>query len=146
MQKLPLTLKPGKLKQILMLILNLGFVILGVNLLEKNLWIAILNIVLFGLGLIISVVSMLPNASMLYIDERGIEMTALFRKTFIPWQAVQNFSTRRVVFFKQVFFNLDESLINDKTKRKQGVFPDNYGMKAQELAELLNSYKNQILK
>ena len=86
------------------------------------------------------------SVNSMYIDERGIEMTALFRKTLIPWQAVQNFSTRRVVFFKQVFFNLDESLINDKTKRKQGVFPDNYGMKAQELAELLNSYKNQILK
>ena len=80
MQKLPITLKPGKFKQILMLVINVSFVILGITLLEKNLWIAILNIFLFGLGLIISVVSMLPNASMLYIDERGIEMTLYLEK------------------------------------------------------------------
>lgn len=143
MQKLPITLKPGKIKQFLLLTINLTFVIMGINLLKTNLWIAVVNLVLFGFGLVISIVSMLPKSSFLYLDESGILMSTLYRKTFIPWRAVKSFTTKWVVFNKLVVFDLDENLADEKLKRKQGGFPDTYGMSAQKLANLLNEYKNQ---
>lgn len=144
MQNLPITLKPSKIKHIILLLFSIGFVISGILLLDKNLWIAILNMVFFGMCSIIFAINIFPNSSYLKIDEKGIEMKNLFRSTLIPWQAVKGFRAKSVVFNKLVVFDLDEHLPDEKLKRKQGGFPDTYGMSAQKLANLLNEYKAKL--
>jgi hypothetical protein len=142
MQNLPLILKPGKIKSVLFILISITFIVLGITLLEKNMFIAVLNIVFFGICLLIFLINFVPNASYLKIDERGIEMKTLFRTTFIPWQAVSGFKTKYILVNKMVTFDIDEKLLeNSKMKSKTGAFPDTYGMSAKNLAELLNEYK-----
>ncbi|CAD7801972.1 hypothetical protein CHRY9390_00854 [Chryseobacterium aquaeductus] len=142
MQNLPLILKPGKIKNTILLLISIGFVSMGISLLEKNLWIAVLNIVFFGFCLVIFLINMIPGSAYLKIDERGIEMKNLFRITFIPWQAVSGFKTKSIFINKMVTFTIDKKLLeNSKMKGKTGAFPDTYGMSAKNLANLLNYYK-----
>ncbi|WP_435523467.1 PH domain-containing protein [Chryseobacterium indoltheticum] len=62
---------------------------------------------------------MIPNASYLKIDERGIEMKNLFKTTSIPWQAVSGFKTKFIFVNKLVTFTIDEKLLeNSKNERK----------------------------
>lgn len=141
MQNVPLILKPGKVKSSILLVISIGFVALGISLLERNMLIAILNIVFFGLCFIVFLLNLIPGSSYLKIDEKGIEMKGLMRKTFIPWQAVNSFGTKWVAFNKLVVFDLNKNLAGGKLKRRQGGLPDTYGMSAARLAELLNEYK-----
>ncbi|SMP30876.1 PH domain-containing protein [Chryseobacterium profundimaris] len=141
MQNLPLILKPGKVKSSILLVISIGFVALGISLLESNMLIAIVNIVFFGLCFIVFLLNLIPGSSYLKIDEKGIEMKNLFRTTFIPWQAVDSFNAKWIAFNKLVVFDLNKTLAGEKLKRRQGSFPDTYGMSAAKLAELLNEYK-----
>ncbi|MCD0453868.1 PH domain-containing protein [Chryseobacterium sp. LC2016-27] len=142
MQNSPLILKPSKIKSIILILISIGFISLGIKLLEKNMLIAVLNIFFFGICLIIFIINMIPNSPYLKIDEKGIEMKNLFRITFIPWQAVSGFKTKFIFVNKLVIFNIDEKLLeNSKMKGKTGAFPDTYGMSAKDLANLLNEYK-----
>lgn len=145
MQNLPLILKPSKVKSIILILISIGFVALGILLLEKNTLIAVLNIIFFGICLLIFIINLIPNSSYLKIDERGIEMKNLFRITFIPWQAVNSFRTKYIFVNKMVVFDIDQKLLeSSKMKGKTGAFPDIYGMSAQKLADLLNEYKNKF--
>jgi len=145
MQNLPLILKPSKIKNIILILISVGFISLGITLLEKNMLIAVLNIFFFGICLIIFIINLLPNSSYLTIDEKGIEMKNLFRTTFIPWQAVSGFKTKLISVNKLVTFTIDEKLLeSSKMKGKTGAFPDTYGMSANNLANLLNEYKAQF--
>jgi hypothetical protein len=144
MQNLPLILKPGKVKSIVLLIISIGFVILGISLLDKNKLIAILNIVFFGMCFMVFLLNLIPGSSYIKIDEKGIEMKNLFRITFIPWQAVNTFKTKWVVFNKLVVFDLNKTLVGNNMKLRQGGFPDTYGMSATKLAQLLNEYKSKF--
>ncbi|WP_312900679.1 STM3941 family protein [Chryseobacterium taichungense] len=141
MQNLPLILKPGKVKSSILLMISIGFVILGISLLDKNKLIAILNIVFFGMCFVVFLLNLIPGSSYLKIDEKGIEMKNLFRVTFIPWQTVNTFETKWIAFNKLVVFDLNKALVGNKTKLRQGGLPDTYGMSATKLAELLNEYK-----
>ena len=145
MEKTPLLLKPSKIKSILLTIISTAFVCLGIVLLEEKMLIGILNIVFFGICLLIFILQLIPNSSYLKIDERGIEMKNLFKITFIPWNAVSTFRTKRVFINNMVVFDLDERLVEtNNLKTKMGAFPDTYGMSAIQLAQLLNDYKNQF--
>ncbi|MNU12124.1 hypothetical protein D3C71_01460 [compost metagenome] len=142
MQNLPLTLKPGKTKSTILILISAALVVLGISLLEKNMMIAVLNIVFFGICLAVFIINLFPNASYLKIDERGIEMKNLFKTTFIHWQAVSGFKTKFIFVNKLVTFTIDEKLLeSSKMKGKTGAFPDTYGMSAKNLANLLNEYK-----
>jgi hypothetical protein len=141
MQNLPLIVKPGKVKSSILLMISIGFVLLGISLLDKNKFIAILNIVFFGMCFVVFLLNLLPGSCYLKIDEKGIEMKNLFRVTFIPWHTVVTFKTKWVAFNRLVVFDLNKTMVGNKTKLRQGGFPDTYGMSAKKLAQLLNEYK-----
>jgi hypothetical protein len=145
MQNLPLTLKPGKIKNTILILISIAFICMGIPLMEKNLWAAVLIIFLFGISLIVFSINLIPNTSYLKIDERGLEMKNLFRTTFIPWQVVSGFTTKQIFLNKLVMFDIDERFLEQsKMKSKKGALPDTYGMSAKNLAALLNDYKNQL--
>lgn len=144
MHNLPLTLRPGKLKNIILILISIAFICMGITLMERNLWAAILIIFLFSISLIIFSIHLIPNISYLKIDERGLEVKNLSRITFIPWQVVSGFTTKQIFLNKVVMFDIDERFLEQsKVKSKQGAFPDTYGMSAKKLAALLNDYKRQ---
>lgn len=146
MENLPIILKPSKLKQISLFLICLGFVVLGFLIIEKNFWVAILNIILFGMGVLIFAINLHPKASYLKIDQQGIEMRTLFRSTSIPWYAVNSFSSKRIMLNKLVMINFNEKYIDvSKLKDRTGALPDTYGMSAENLAKKLNEIRQQII-
>lgn len=142
MQNLPIILKPGKAKIILLSAISIGFVSLGISLLEKNMLIAVFTIFFFGLCLLVFIINLIPNASYLKINDQGIEMKNLFKSTFIPWRAVSGFRTKNVLLNKMVVFEIDQKLPETSgMKLKTGAFPDTYGMSGQKRAAFLNAQK-----
>jgi hypothetical protein len=135
----------GKPKNLFLVISGLLFVLLGINLILKgNIFIGIFNIIFFGMCLAIGIINFIPKASNLRIDERGLQMTSLFRTTFVPWQAVSYFDTQSNFIFKMVRVNLDPEKVDlSKSKLRKTALADNYGKSAKELAELLNLYKEK---
>ena len=145
MENLPLTLKPSKLTQIVLFLICLGFVFLGFNIMSKNLGIAILNIILFGIGTIVFTINLFPKSSYLKITDKGIEMRTMFRSTFIPWYVINGFSTKRIMFNKMVMIDFNEKYVDvSKLRSKTGALPDTYGMSGEKLAEKLNAIREQI--
>ncbi|WBV55856.1 hypothetical protein PFY10_16720 [Chryseobacterium daecheongense] len=142
MEKLPVTFYPSKLKQSILLIISLLFVIMGFYIVTTNLWIGLANIIFFGLCVIVNVIMLIPNSSYLRVDRKGFEMRSLFRSTFIPWHVINGFSTKRIFINNMVMIDFDSEYIDiSKLKSRTGAFPDTYGMSAGKLAEIMNDYK-----
>lgn len=142
--KTPLVLTYSKPKNIVLLLLSLGFIYLGIfNVQQGSTLIGIFSIVFFGLCLVVSIINFIPKASRIVLKEEGLEMTSLFKTRILPWAAVNNFEPGWLVINRTVYFELnDEAMQVAKTKIKRGALPDTYGMSAKKLASLLNEYKN----
>ncbi|MDE2427936.1 MAG: hypothetical protein KGM99_04365, partial [Burkholderiales bacterium] len=102
-----------------------------------------------GLGLLIALVSMLPNASYLQLTPEGFTMRSLYRSHFFRWKDVTAFAVGRVVSNKMVMFNFAPTYqgpskfrsFNASLTGYEAGLPDSYGMSHEALADLLNQYK-----
>ncbi len=145
----PLLLKPRRLKIIGLGIVSLAFVIIGVWMLREVVWLGWQSIGFFGLCLLVSMVLMLPNASYLELNSAGFTMCSLFRAHTILWVDVSTFGVGRIMGNKMVMFNFVDSYQGSSKLRtfNTGVtgfeagLPDSYGLKHDELAELMNKFK-----
>ena len=98
------------------------------------------------LAFFVSLMQMLPNACYLKLDNQGFEYRSLFRSYFIKWQDVDVFfpvSVRGVSVYhpKMVGWRLKGKPLSGLTYFLCGAHDtlrENYGMHANELAELLN--------
>ena len=109
---------------------------------------------LFGLGCIVFLVQLMPGANQLEIGHEGLKFTVLFKETALPWESVGHFYevTMQDGKTRKVGWHYSPEIIN-RIEAKQGqpvdmsmphgVLPENYGKSAQELAELLNTYRAQ---
>lgn len=144
MQTLPITFRPNKLKYIILALASLAFVISGIFIIKNGSWVGLFPSFFFGICLIIFIIILIPDSSYLKINDKGFEMRSLFRSTFIPWEAVNGFSTKRVAINKMVMIEFNPQYVDtSKIKSGSGALPDTYGMSAQKLAEVMNGYKTQ---
>lgn len=144
MQQLPVTFYPGKLKHIILAIASLIFVILGISIIRGGSWVGLFPAFFFGICFFVFVINLIPNSSYLKINGKGFEMKTMFRSTFIPWEAVNSFSVKRIAINKMTVIEFNTQYIDtSKLKSGAGTFPDTYGMTAQKLAEVMNEYKVQ---
>jgi hypothetical protein len=96
---------------------------------------------LFILSSVASLIPLLPNQSYLKMDNLGITIKSMFQTIEIKWAEVENFYTekksrRDVVAFR--FIDKKINYLNFKNiYSKTECLPDDYGMKAEELADLL---------
>lgn len=117
--------------------------------LREVVWLGWLSIGFFGLCLLVSMVLMLPNASCLELNSAGFTMCSLFRAHTILWVDVSTFGVGRIMGNKMVMFNFVDSYQGSSKLRtfNTGVtgfeagLPDSYGLKHDELAELMNKFK-----
>lgn len=147
-----MTLYPKRSSAIGLLVLSLAFVAVGVWMGSSGRWEGWLCAAFFGLGVPIAVVQLMPGSTFLRIDADGITFTNLFRKTSLPWSAFQQFF---VVTIRQTGLKVHDMVAFDFAPTHEraraaralsraiaqcdGALPNTYGMKAQELAELLNA-------
>ena len=109
----------------------------------------------FALGIPIFLLQLHPRASYLTVSPDGFEFSSLFRKTRYRWSDLAAFGTY-TLRPGGTFVGFDYSPswpISPKLRAAakamagfEGGLPDTYGMKAEELALLLNSYHAEYRK
>ena len=153
---LPLTLFPSRLKWVGVLLGSLAFVALGVFLLRdattSEIW-DVCTIVLFGLGVVIAFVNLMPGASYLRLDRNGFEMRSLYRTHATAWADVAGFGIMSIPTArkKMVGWNYVAGRGKPSRLRKfnlerfgfEAALPDTYGMDIADLVELLESIRAQ---
>jgi hypothetical protein len=149
-----LVLRPSKRKALLLLAISLGFTVVGILMIREgdgfDGW---LVAVVFGLGLGVSLANLWPGASYLKLTPRGMDCCTLFRRwQFIPWEMVSEFGVARASYWKKmVVFNRSGSSHPRLTAVSRAflgttdAFPETYGLKAEELADLLNEWRRRYL-
>lgn len=142
-------LHPKKTKSILFLLLTLVFFVIGIMMIidgEQKGWFVSIT---FGIGTLIFIVNLLPQASYLLLDKEGFEMCSMFRKHRYKWNEVAYFTVGSISNNKMVMFDFVPGYTKAKKGRKiasvisgaEAALHDTFGLKAEELAALMNAYK-----
>lgn len=153
---LPLTLHPSRLKWTLMLLGSLAAVVIAVFMLRHAKTTAIWDvctIVLFGLGVLIAFVNLMPGASYLQLGREGFEMSSLYRKHRVAWSDVAGFGVmslptagRKMVGWNYLPGRGKPSRLRQFNLERFGyeaALPDTYGMEIVDLVALLESARAQ---
>ena len=103
----------------------------------------------FGMCAALLILRLHPKAAYLRLTEKGFAYTAWIRPEFARWEEVSGFSVVRSGFQRRVGWNWSGSnspLGSSLNKRITGcaaALPDNYGMKPEALAELMESWRRK---
>lgn len=105
----------------------------------------------FGVGVSAALTGLLPGSSYLELRPEGFVVCSMYhRSRQTPWNEVDEFHVIRVTTRKMVVFNYRTpghgALTRDIARGLTGVeggLPDNYGLKAEELAALLNEWRTR---
>lgn len=143
-------LYPKKIKSILLLILCIAFVVIGVLMINDGQKVGWFVAITFLLGVVTFVINLVPKSSYLKLDESGFEICSLFRTHKYNWSDIAFFTVGRISHNKMVMFNFSATYERQKRARKiataisgtEGALHDTFGLKAQELADLMNSYRD----
>lgn len=103
----------------------------------------------FALGVIVSVINLLPGSSYLRLDNEGFTTCSLFRTHTFRWFDVERFDVARISTNKMVVFDFSDTYRKQEVGRRvatavtghEGALPESYGMSQEELAKLLNDYR-----
>jgi hypothetical protein len=162
MDKETLILRPRNLKTIGLLLISFTLVLGGVILIDESPLISWFCISFFGIGVIVFTLELIPNSNYLKLTKDGFEIRSLYKSNFTKWNDINSFKAGVLkipvynvlgTFFnkkkKMVFFDYKETHRKNKITKSlskslsgsQAALPDLYGMKADELAKLMNDWK-----
>ena len=150
-----ITLKASSLKWFLMLLATALFTAAGIWMLSdpENTLVAWLTLFLFGvIGIPVSLFQ-LVRPGRLTLNEDGFEQIMMGRVISSDWKAVSGFGVLRIGRNKFVSFSRMEDEGKKMTNLSRaltggghsGMLGDNFGMKAPELADLMNAFRNRAL-
>ena len=142
-------LRPSPWKMLALLAISAGFVWIAVVIADRNLLIAWLCGVFFGLCGLVALVSLVPDANHLRLDADGLEIRSLFRSTRYPWRDIARFGPTRVGLHTMVGLDfaghVDDAArlrrVNRGLTGFDGALPDTYGRKAATLALHLERWR-----
>ena len=145
----PILLQPSRTKWLAVALGSLVFVLIGIWMVRAGEMLGWVGIAFFGLCLSVSLICMLPQASYLRLTRDGFTMCSLFRAHTIRWDDVTGFGVGRIFTNKMVMFNYVESYqrspklrsFNTELTGFEAAIPDSYGLRHEDLADLLNRYK-----
>jgi len=145
----PVLLRPKPGKWLVVALGSLAFVLIGIWMVRSHEMLGWLGIVFFGLCLFVSLICMLPKASYLHLTADGFTVCSLFRASTTRWEDVTGFGVGRVFTNKMVMFNYVKSYqrspklrsFNTELTGFEAAIPDSYGLRHEDLADLLNRYK-----
>ncbi len=112
------------------------------------------GVALFGAGVFVAVVMLLPGAGSLTLSADGFERVTLFMRFPTPWQQAGNFGvselrTRRSRRMRLVGYDDAKLAGGNFSQRKTGrnsALPDTYGLSPEDLALLMNQWRARALK
>jgi len=144
-------LRPKRLRTLGWLALCAGFAAVGVWMVLSENALGWFVVVIFGIGMLVFAVLLLPNSAYLRIGPDGFTVCSLFRAHSYTWSDVGPFTVGRIGGNRMVVFDFSEHYRRVPRARKvalaiaghEGALPDSYGMPLEALAELLNEYREQ---
>jgi len=151
---------PSKLKNILLVIVSIIFIVMAVDMLfeKKNYFLNLSIILLFGLGGIVTIKQIFLNKSYLKINKEGFEYSLDGKLTFIKWQNIEKFkfiNIRMITLIGWLYSpETKKTDILSKTSRTSrtitgidDLLPDTYSLNSNELMNILvkywSNYRNQ---
>ena len=154
----PVRLGASRLTFLGLLAVSAAFVVLCLYLLqhgglsasgEMKAWV---GVALFGTGVLIFLVMLLPGAASLTLDQDGFERVTLFLRFPVPWRRVANISVVempvRRARLRLVGYD-DSALPPDNTSARlsgrNAALPDSYGLRHEELAALMQQWQLRAL-
>jgi hypothetical protein len=149
----PIELIPDVRKWRLFLMLNLAFVVAGLAMMAQGHRNGMYVAIAFGMiAAILSIVA-LPGAAKLTVERDGFRATVLYRGKFTRWTDVSEFQVAQMArTSQQVVIYDDASLVEGshlmsgkKFAGRNSALPGSYGRTAQDLAIILNHWRNRAL-
>jgi len=118
--------------------------------LNKNDWVEILAPTFFGFWVVFFVFQLLPGCSGLKLDTEGFTILSWYRKKKIFWSDVESFHVSTVYTTPVVVWNFSPAYLERHPEKKASQnaerdrsFLDTYGTHAEDLAELLNQWREK---
>lgn len=151
-----MTLKPSKGKWLALLSSSLVFVALGIFLALDGQIMGWFAGGFFALGLPLSVIQLRGTSSWLKLGAEGFEQSMLGRKMASGWEDVSDFriwKMKRGLFTVHTGVSFDRAedagkrlaSVNQAIAGGSAALGDTYGMKAEELADLMNAFRARAL-
>jgi len=105
----------------------------------------------FGVCALVFLTTLHPRAAYLHLEAGAFTFCSLFRKASVPWTDVAEFAVARVGFNYLVGWNyrpgrcryMRMASVSKGLTGCEAALPDNYGMKPEALARLLNRLLEQ---
>ena len=146
-----LTLRPNRLRYLLLLTLSAGFVAGGALIVRQGDPIGWAAILFFGAGVIVFFLLLLPGSAYLKLDPAGFTVCSLFRARSTRWYEVDSFQVGNIGRRKLVVFNFSNLHRGQEFVRKlssamfsyEGALPETYGISAEELAAMMNAWRQR---
>jgi hypothetical protein len=158
-----LYLYPSRIKWVLTFLASMAFVAAGVFIFRhsrsaRDEILAALTMCFFGLGMILSVLQLVPGSSYLRLDPEGILIRACWRQRKFRWGDLGDFGVfrpnRLLPFQRLVGFRFSEAYVGSKVEEKlrkvnlsickwEGSLPENYGYSTEKLASLIKEFRDE---
>jgi hypothetical protein len=122
------------------ILISLVFVLIGVWMIRDGVWWGWFAVGLWGLGLVALLVSSLREANWLRLESTGFQVRQSFRGSSVAWSDVERFFLTGDGLTVVYEFTSDPNDPNPDEEGHFGHFAETYGLRAQELLELLNRY------
>lgn len=145
----PEVLRPSPVRWLATGAICAGFVWAGSVIMPSHPALAWSCIAFFGLGVGVALVSLLPGASALVLDEDGFEIVSLFRRARVGWGEVARFGEVRVGLERLVGFDFVDGArgdgrlqrVNRRVSGFHGALPDRYRLDPAELVRRLERHR-----
>lgn len=149
--RLPQVLRPRSAKLVGLLAVSVFFVAAGLWMSQDadNSLVGYGCAAFFGLCAVVFGIQLVPGSSYLRLTEAGFSFCSLFRKSSVRWADVEGFSIIRIAHNDMVGWNYSPHYRTHATGRSisnaiagvEAALPDTYGMKATDLAALMNALR-----
>jgi hypothetical protein len=146
-------LSASRTKWLAILLASAAFVAIGLLIRPKQPSAAWASSVFFGLCGLSAFVTLLPGSTCLRLTPAGYEQRVLFRTRKQSWQQIERFQAyrhltglnRNVGIIYDPSYKSDTRVrrLNRSLTRVDGALSDNYGLAANELANLMNEWLNR---
>jgi hypothetical protein len=145
----PIVLRPKRSQFLVLATICLAFVLIGAWGIARGEQAGWFCCGFFGLGIPVALISMLPNASSLELNSEGFTVRSLFRSGTTRWEDVSDFGVGRIGPNAMVMFNFVDTYrragpirwVNAALTGYEAALPDSYGLRADELADVMNGYR-----
>ena len=151
--QIPTTLRPSHRKAVMMFLGSGIFLIGAISKASEGSLFGYIASVVFGLGLVFSVLLFIPNQAFLRLEAESFTFRNLFRTQTVRWATIRDFSVISVGSTRMVAWNLVTRPATGSERATAKLLsvcvttlPDTYGKKPQELADLMEEFRQNSLK